>query len=270
MTELEYNAAEGIRRSDLWKMEDSPEKFLYNLKHPAEQTAAMLFGSACHKYILEGDEFFDEYAVAPNVDRRTNAGKEEWKKFAEANEGKEIITSDNFETMMQMAFMLGTCRLASDLMLRAGQSEVPFFWKDPATGEACKIKCDRVIHDEDGKYIIVDYKTAKSAETNRFNTEIFKLGYYMQAGMYTEGLMNALDLDYRPRFLFVVQEKDPPFSVNVIEVPDDVMKVGVAKFHELLEKYHECKAVDMWPGYVGETPNDICLPGWWSLQQEDE
>ena len=34
MTEREYNEAEGIRRSDLWKIEDSPEKFKYNLEHP--------------------------------------------------------------------------------------------------------------------------------------------------------------------------------------------------------------------------------------------
>ncbi|MBQ1302965.1 MAG: hypothetical protein IIY29_06450 [Firmicutes bacterium] len=36
MTEQEYNQAEGIRRSDLWKMEDSPEKFKYFLEHPEE------------------------------------------------------------------------------------------------------------------------------------------------------------------------------------------------------------------------------------------
>ena len=53
MTELEYNQAEGIRRSDLWKMEDSPEKFKYFLENPMEQTPAMAFGSACHKYVLE-------------------------------------------------------------------------------------------------------------------------------------------------------------------------------------------------------------------------
>ena len=44
MNELEYNQAEGIRRSDLWKMEDSPEKFKYFLEHPVEQTPAMAFG----------------------------------------------------------------------------------------------------------------------------------------------------------------------------------------------------------------------------------
>ena len=65
------------------------------------------------------------------------------------------------------------------------------------------------------------------------------------------------------------QEKDPPYAVNVIEVSDDVMKVGIAKFHELLEKYSDCKAADIWPGYCDDVPNETNLPGWWSLQEEE-
>ena len=85
MTEREYNAAEGIRRSDLWRMEDSAEKFKYFLEHPVEQTPAMAFGSACHKMILEPGDFSNEYAVAPEINRRTNAGKAEWEQFCADN-----------------------------------------------------------------------------------------------------------------------------------------------------------------------------------------
>ena len=93
----------------------------------------------------------------------------------------------------------------------------------------------------------------------------------MQAGMYTEGVMRAKKLRKRPGFLFVAQEKKAPYSVNVIEVTEDVMKVGVQKFYELIEKYHNCKTVDIWPGFVDENvPNETQLPGWWSLQDEDE
>ena len=269
MTEQEYNAAEGIRRSDLWKMEDSAEKFRWFLDHPIEQTPAMAFGSACHKMILEPDTFGDEYAVAPNVDRRTKAGKAEWDAFIEANPGKTIITEDNRDVMAEMEAALDQNPLAYRIFRDKGQSEVPIFWIDPETEEKCKAKLDRLVLDDDGKYVIVDYKTAKSAETQRFNNEVFRLGYHFQAGFYTEGLMNALELDYRPRFIFVAQEKDAPYAVNVIEVSEDVMKIGVAKFHELLEKYHECKAVDLWPGYVDDLPNETTLPGWYSLDGEE-
>ena len=269
MTENEYNNAEGVRRSDLWKMEDSAEKFKYFLEHPTEQTPAMAFGSACHKMILEPETFGDEYAIAPQCDRRTKEGKAMWNAFAEDSEGKTIVGFDDAQAMADMETALEECSLAHKLIRGEGQTEVALFWTDPDTGEKCKAKLDRLLKDEDGKYVIVDYKTAVSAETQRFNYEIFKLGYHFQAGFYSEGLMNVMELDYRPRFLFVAQEKKEPYSLNVIEVTDDVMKIGVAKFHELLQKYHDCKEVDIWPGYCDDVPNETQLPGWFSLDGEE-
>lgn len=269
MTEREYNEAEGIRRSDLWRMEDSPEKFKYFLDHPMEQTPAMAFGSACHKMILEPEEFGDEYAVAPQINRLTKEGKAQWAAFCEDNAGKTIVKQEDVETMAEMEAAMESCELAWKLLRGEGQSEVPIFWTDPETGEKCKAKMDRVAEDEDGRYVIVDYKTAVHADTERFNLEVFNLGYHFQAGFYTEGLKTALKLDYRPRFMFVAQEKKAPYSVNVIEVSDDVMKIGVEKFHELLERYHNCKEVDIWTGYVDDVPNETQLPGWYMEGEEE-
>lgn len=271
MTEQEYNMAEGVRRSDLWKMADSPEKFKYFSEHPAEQTPAMLFGSACHKMVLEPETMSEEYVVAPVCDRRTKAGKEEWEAFMAENAGKTIISQDDAKTMADMEEQLRRCPLANNLLHCEGQTEIPLFWTDPETGERCKAKLDRLIRDADDRYMIVDYKTAACAETERFNNEIFKLGYHFQAGFYTDGLMTALGLNYRPRFVLVVQEKKEPYAVNVIEITEDVMKVGVSKFHELLEKYHNCKAVDMWPGYIDddELPNEAYIPGWVGFEEAE-
>ena len=270
MNELEYNQAEGIRRSDLWKMEDSPEKFKYFLDHPMEQTSAMVFGSACHKFVLEGpDAFCEEYAVAPNVDKRTKAGKEEWEKFQAENAGKTAISSDNVDTIMQMDEMIANCKLAEKLIHGKGETEVAFFWADPETGEKCKIKLDRLVK-YNRKWYVIDYKTCKSADTFKFNSEIFRLGYHFQAAMYTEGVKIAKKLRKRPGFLFVAQEKDPPYSVNVIEVSEEVMNAGHFVFHDLLEKYHDCKALDVWQGYVGDVPNDSFLPTWMQSEMEDE
>jgi len=117
---------------------------------------------------------------------------------------------------------------------------------------------------------VVDYKTCQCADTFRFNSEIWKLGYYMQAGMYCEGVKIARKLKKMPGFLFVAQEKKAPYAVNVIEVGEDVMNAGVAKFHQLLEKYHNFKALDVWPGYVQDVPNDAFVPGWKEREMEDD
>lgn len=269
MNEKDYNSAEGIRRSDLWRMEDSPEKFKYFLDHPVEQTPAMAFGSACHKYVLEMNDFLNEYAIAPEINRRTNAGKAEWEAFCDANPGKELVSKDDYETMIEMRQAIDRCPLAKKLLFGKGEVEVPLFWTDKETGEKCKAKLDRLVKYNRRPYI-VDYKTTMAADTFHFNSAIFKMGYHFQSGMYSEGLKAVRKMRKLPGFLFVAQEKKPPYSVNVIEVSEEVMNAGVAKFHELLEKMHECKEADLWAGYVGDVPNDAFVPTWMQQEFEDE
>ena len=67
----------------------------------------------------------------------------------------------------------------------------------------------------------------------------------------------------------MVQEKKPPYSLNVVEVSDEVMKAGRAIFHELLDKYHRCKVLDLFPGYVQDVPNDSFVPGWYDPESDD-
>lgn len=273
MTEKEYNERPAIRRSDLWKMEESPEKFLFNLEAPEEKTAAMAFGSACHKMVLEKESFFDEYAVMPEgMDRRTKAGKDAFAAFmAEVGE-KELVAYNDFVKMAEMRDRLEMHPIAREYLLGGKRAKVEeaFFWKDRDTGEKCKIKCDRVFYAPTiRRYVIVDYKTAKSARTERFNAEVFRLGYYMQAAMYTEGMQIARKLKKRPLFVFVVQEKEAPYSVNVVRVTDEVMRAGEDKFHELLERLHTCREMDYWPGYCENCENETSLPGWLSMEEEE-
>ena len=269
MTEQEYNAAEGVRRSDLWKMNDSPEKFLYAMTHPDEPTPALVFGAACHKWILEYKDFLNEYVIAPTVDRRTKAGKEAWENFCAENAGKTVISNADFDLIEDMGNALMDHELAGSFMFGKGSNEGAFFWTDPETGEKCKCKCDRLI-ERNGRIVIVDYKTARSAQTEKFNSAIFSHGYHVQAAMYTEGVQTVMKLDYRPGFVFVAQEKDAPYAVNVIEVTEDVMEYADRVYHDLLRKYHECKEMDVWPGYAEDVANECWLPGWAENETEEE
>lgn len=79
----EYRTREGVSSTDLKHLMRSPAHFKYWKEHPQEDTPALLFGRASHKYMLEKDDFFNEFAVVPNIDRRTKAGKEEYAKFLE-------------------------------------------------------------------------------------------------------------------------------------------------------------------------------------------
>ena len=75
MTEKEYRQHEGISRSQLWKIKESPEKFRYAMENPEEPTPALLFGQMVHKLILEAEDFASDFVVMPEIDKRTKEGK---------------------------------------------------------------------------------------------------------------------------------------------------------------------------------------------------
>lgn len=269
MTEREYREHPAISRSELWRMHESPEKFKYFRDNPPAPTPSLLFGQVVHKLLLEPETFDRDFIVAPSIDRRTNAGKEAYSAFCGTVNGRTIITRDDHQ---KAAVMAQKC-LAEPLVpkLLDGKKEVPFFWADEDTGEDCKCRVDCLTTLDSGP-VIVDYKTASSAATDVFNHSIYRYGYHFQAAMYSTGVMEALGLTERPGFVFVVQEKAPPYSVNIISVPPEVMLAGLDTYRELLGRYHECSMTGYWYGYTGpfDEPNESYLPGWMSMGDKEE
>lgn len=268
MTEKEYNEAPGVRRSALWRMHESPEKYKWFLEHPEPPTPALTFGSAVHKLLLEPVDFGDEYAVAPPVDRRTKAGKETWEEFCRLAGDKTIITQDDFDTMAAMVEKAQSVPFVRELL--KGEHEVPLFWTDEDTGLECKAKLD-ILADVNGRKVIADYKSAANAKTEVFNSKIFSLGYHLQAYMYTEGAMKALGLTERPDFIFITQEKSAPYAVNLIEVTEDVMLAGMDCFREYIGLVRQCSETGYWFGYNGiyGEPNEAFLPGWMQIGEDE-
>ena len=78
---------------ELKKLMKSPAHYKHWKDNPQEDTQALLFGRAAHKYILETYDFYNEFAVAPNCDRRTKEGKETLNKFVAESEVTENFSS---------------------------------------------------------------------------------------------------------------------------------------------------------------------------------
>ena len=264
MTEKEYNAAPGIRRSDLWRIRESPEKFKWAMDHPEPQSSSLIFGSMVHKLLLEPDTFADEYIVAPQIDRRTKAGKEEYAAFCETAKEKCVISLEDYETATAMVGKAMADPSVAKLLM-TGQHEVPYLWTDPDTGLACKVKCDCVTQMPGlAVPVIVDYKTTTNAQTGAFIRDAVKYGYFFQAAMYSEGLKRATGLDAQPLFCFIVQEKKPPYAINTCTVSNDGLTKGMDIFRELIGIYRDCLETGDWYGYLGptHTPNEISMPTW--------
>lgn len=254
MTETEYRQHPAISRSDLWYIHESPEKFRWHMDHPEPPTAALLFGQVVHKLVLQPDDFDSEFAVMPDVDGRTVEGKAARAAFFTDSVGKTVIDANTYSTAKDMAAVLHKAPFV-DRLLR-GDREKPYFWTDELTGEQCKCRVDCITQVGE-KLIVVDYKTAADASGDAFMRDAVRYGYTLQAGMYLEGTQ-------ADSFVFIVQEKKPPYSVNILEADAAFIQKGRDLFRELIGIYHHCKETGEWYGYLGayNMINSLSLPVW--------
>lgn len=249
MSQKEYRAAKGISRSELWKINKSPMHFKYAQDNPDDSDSPSLaFGRALHKYVLENGDFYNDFIVMPEINRRTKAGKEEYERYQlEAFEsGKELVARSDMTVIIDMYNAILAHPMAMQLL--TGEHEKDFFWTDDLTGEKCKCRPD-VLTEFEGKKYIVDYKSTDSCEDGHFERSCRKYGYKFQAGMYTEGVFQNIFEQYG--FAFVAQEKKAPYAVRVYFCTPEFVAQGYDKFRELIGIYHNCKETGNWYGYEG-------------------
>jgi len=239
-----YFNAKAISKSLLSRM-DCPAK----ARMPFEATPAMIDGTIIHCAILEPDSFDKRFIIAPEINKRTNAGKAEWAEFCKDNESKTVITAAQYDMSMIAQKSVYRHPTASEL-LSGGKAEQAIFWKHEKTGEELKAKADYVSD------ILVDLKTTKCAAPGAFSKSCADFSYHVQAAHYMEGF----DAD---EFVFVVLEK----KSNVVEcyrLSQDAIARGLRQRDEWLEKYILCRDFDDWSaGYTGQQAiSTIELPGW--------
>lgn len=256
MTEKEYNQADGIRRSALWKLMKSPAHFKWELDHPPEQTPALVFGSAVHCAVLTPEAFESQFWIA-DMDGRTKEGKAA--KQAAMDAGKAILTSEQATAVFGIASAINEDAFARRLL--TGQHEVPYYWVDDMTGEACKCRTDSET-DIEGQHYIIDLKTCQDASTEGFMRDALKYGYHVQAAMYAEGV--RANTGKESAFVFVAVEKDPPYAINILQCDEAFMLHGMDEYRFLMGLFHECKTKDVWPAYCGLDGgiNTLDLPAW--------
>lgn len=265
MTDKEYRQHEGVSRSQLWKLRESPEKAKYAWEHPEPPTPALLFGQAVHKLILEPDTFDDEFAVAPNIDRRTKDGKTAYNAFCESLGDRQVITLEQYETAVEMRNKAISEPFVVKLL--NCDHETPFIWTDVLTNEVVKIRLDGIGYLNDTPFVI-EYKTTEDASTDGFIRSAIKYGYDFQAAMACEAV--EIVTGKKPIFVFIAQEKKPPYSVNILQADKLFIQRGYEIYRELIGIYHDCKKSGNWYGYLGayNIINNLALPSWAAKELE--
>ena len=265
MTEKEYRSEPGISRTELFKIAESPEKFKYYQEHPEEPTPSLIFGQLLHAMALQPETLNNMFAVAPNIDRRTKAGKETFAKFEAEAENKTIVTADMYQQATGMCEAL-SCNAFVQKLLK-GEKEKAFFWDDDLTGEPCKCRVD-CLTEIDDSLIVVDLKSAENAETGAFIRSAIKYGYDFQAAMYSKGV--EVNIGKKPLFVFVVIEKKAPYAINILQADELFIRRGYDLFREYIGVYHDCKQTGNFYGYLGKYNqiNNLALPAYLAKEVE--
>lgn len=236
-----------------------PAKFRYEQDNPPAPTKTFDYGNAAHKEVL------GRGANLILVDHPAWTTKEAKAEVAAARaQGGIPLKQYEIDMVKAMADAIRRHPLASVLLDPAnGMPEQSGFWVDGPSGIRRRVRFDWLPNATatSGRLIIPDYKTATDASNRVMEKEIEKYGYNCQAAWYEEGA-EALDLGDRDvELLLIVQEKKPPYLVNIIGIEFMSREIGRAKNRAAIETFADCTTTGNWPGY-GDSPNYLALPGW--------
>lgn len=251
MPEADYHAdRESLSVSGAKVLLKAPALFKWQQEHPPYKDV-WEFGSAVHALVLKRG--MEEIYVAPFDDWKTRAAQAE-RKIARENRWSPILPSE-WEQACEMEAALRRHSLAAQL-LSEGKPEVSAYAIDEPTGVIRRGRFDW-LHPN----VIVDYKTAASAEPGAFAGSAAKVGYHMQAAWYLD---LARDLGHPAEaFAFIAQEKEPPYLVTVVELDDAAIQRGRELNRQALERFRDCTESGIWPGYQADTTYArVSLPRW--------
>ena len=257
IAEDDYHAFDACSQSKLKTIKDrSPMHCKYQMDHPKEPTDSMKIGSAVDCLVLEPWDFEKRYAVAPKVNKRTNAGKAELAEFMMNNHGKDIIEPKHYEPARIMADRVLSHNGAKRYLDQIGEAQTSGLFRHGPKSLLCKFRLDWWIPEH---RTIADLKTTRDASPKGFQKSIADFGYHIQAGMYIAG-MQALGHEIK-EWAFICVENTPPYGVAVYRLENLAIQLGWNICEVLLDQYAECKKSGVWPGY-GHKSNPINLPRW--------
>lgn len=184
-----------------------PSEFAYFLRTRWEEkpTEALLIGRALDCAMLDGN-FESQFAVGPDVDRRTTAGKAHWTAFKAANKEKTILTADQGATVSAMAEALHKAPALNGVFENCKKTVlVGELWGFP-----CKAEIDLF---SSNSTHLMDLKTARDVSKRWFGKAFIDLGYHFQATFYLL-LARACGLDKRI-FDFLAVKNEAPWTCKV-------------------------------------------------------
>jgi hypothetical protein len=264
MPSQEYHAVMAASASRIKEFLRSPAHLKAMDTNP-KTSAAFALGEAFHACVLERKRFREEFTSAPDVDRRTAAGKAAWAGFVEQNQGRTVLSAEDYATAWSMAESIERHPTARDLVGGLTERELSIFWTAiwPNGTINCKARIDGYNLEQ---RCIVDLKSTTDASRPGFTRSVANFSYHIQAAWYIAAMKNAgFDVE---SMVFVAVEKDRPWGVACYQLNHDAIMEGAMAIASVLPRMIDCVTRDNWPAYT-ELIETISLPKW-KVSREEE
>ena len=233
--------------SSIKEFAKSPRHYLnYVTKQRTPPTDAMKLGSMVHCMILTPHLFNEQFAVAPEINKRTNAGKEEWATFCSQHEGKIVVENEDFEHARRLADNALSNSYISSLV--KGCYDFEQEWRQDVDGLPYRGFYDGVAED-----YILEVKTIKDGNPKSVMSDFLKSKYHMQAGLYSH--VSGKEV------IYIVIETSEPYLSYAAPTDPKYTKLGMDDITDLNKKFSEClESGDFTGGYDYHSEIVIKLP----------
>ena len=212
--------------SSIKEFAKSPRHYLdYISKERTPPTDAMKLGSMVHCMLLQPELFNDQFTVAPDINKRTNAGKEEWALFCSQHSGKTIVTNEDYEH----ARKLSDGAMANPRIPEMIKSCYDFECEWSADIEDLPF---RGFYDGISTEYVIEVKTINDGNPKNVMSDFYRRKYHLQAGLYH--MVSSKPIAY------IVIETSEPYLSYVAQADSSYLKKGIEEAGHLMDKFKFC------------------------------
>lgn len=217
------------------------------------------FGKAYHVWLLERHSFFTRFHVVDQITRSTRGGEPtgKWAEVLATAGDKTVLWKKDLVKIQEMADAIPLNKSAEAILQNPGKYERTYIWKDPDYG--IWMKC-RVDIDIDTIDVIGDLKSTDNADGDAFDRAIFNYGYNFQGAHYVKGATYLTGR--RKTFVFLAQEKDPPYAPSVTRLNESDIMIASEKMEPMIQRLAHAFRTKSWESYPHEV-RDAMAPRWY-------
>lgn len=234
---------EALRFHNLKAMGQSAQHCFQSFQHGREESLALRLGSGTHALL------FEQPVVV--FTGKVRNGKV-WDAFKAEHAGRLILNAKEHAKAKAIAQSIRNHPIASRLLFAPDTiHESPIYWEQDGRRR-------RSTPDARSKAHLVDLKTTRCAEPERFARDARFRGYHAQLADYRAAMVASNG--YAPKDCYIVAvESVEPYAVTCLRLTERALEIGDRMCRGWFERFRACEESNTWPGYC-ESITDLDVP----------